>query len=692
MLGFDDGVQSDGSATILDPHEFWKEFFQVKFGTEVRRFIRRYPTETSLNIPVKSVIEFGENGILYGERLVKEPERTLTEIREAIEMFKLVQKKGENIPVHIRFINFERKTTVRDLRGPLHVGTFISVEGSIRKTASRKERLTVGVFRCKSGHRTVKRQPYALKEIPTDCSMDGCRSKSFELLEGASTFIDSQKALLQEYFELVNPGSQPETIEIELTEDLIDTLYAGNRVIINGILKRYQAGASKNSTIYKNYIEVNSVEVTEKEYAEISITEEDEEEIRQLASDPEIYQRLTNSIVPSIFGLENIKRAAMYAFFGGTVTEMVNGVRTRGDIHILLIGEPGIAKTDFMRKVMAYSPRGVYTSGKGSSGVGLVASVTKDEFGDGSYSLEAGAMALADMGMCIIDEINQIEKKDLSLLFEALESQQASIHKANIHTTIPTRCSVIAAANPKFGWIDDAIPLKEQIDLPGPFLQRFDLIYLLRDTIDTEKDNRIVRHIISNRSGTVNDKHVPDIPEIQFRKFVAFAKQQPLKWTKPAEDAIVTYYSNIRSSAKRVQNGQSNKPVPITPRQINSLARLSEGSARIRLSPKVDVVDVERGIEVLDECLREIGYDPETGVFDAGTYTTGENKKQTDVGRQILTIATDIADEKGHAKVDLILSSFKDEKVRYKAERMVDEMIRAGKLLNPRTGFVKVIS
>lgn len=682
----------ESETTILEPMEFWKDFFENNklFSSEVRKFIRKYPASRSISIDLSVVRDWGTNGITYAERLQEMPEKAISEIYDAISHYKLIQKKNDPLEVYIRFTNLERKTTVRDLRGPVHVGTLISVEGSIRKTASRKERLVEGIFRCNRGHRTVKKQPYSMKEFPSDCSSDGCKSKPTELIESASTFIDSQKALLQEHFELVAPGAQPETIEIELTGDLIDTLYAGNRVIINGILKRYQTASSRTSTTYKNYIEVNSVEITEKEYAEISITPEDEETIKGLAADPEIYDKLTRSIVPTIYGLENVKRAALYAFFGGLSSETCNGVKTRGDIHILLIGEPGIAKTDFMRKVMAYSPRGVYTSGKGSSGVGLVASVTKDEFGDGSYSLEAGAMALADKGLCVIDEINQIEKKDLSLLYEALESQQVSIHKANIHTTIPTRCAAIAAANPKDGWIDDFVPLKEQIELPGPFLQRFDLIYILRDEADLIKDEQIIRRIIANRSGNVTKSIVPEIEEPIIRKYVAFAKQQSLVWSKPAEDEVVKYYLGIRQSRGNTGTKEK-KPVPITPRQGNSLSRLAEASARIRLSPKVEMVDVTRGREILDECLKTIAYDPETGVFDIGNAETGKTKKITDLEKEIHKTIRDLADDHGNAKESEVVSGLERRFDKYAVEKRIDELTHAGgSLMRPKNGFLRV--
>lgn len=677
------------SITILDPVSFWKDFFEVSLSSEIRKFVRKWPHEKTLTIPYPQVVAFGNSGITYAEKFIKDPETTINNIYQAIGTYKLIQKRGEIITPFLRFVKMETKTIVRDLRGSEHVGRFVSVEGVIRKTASRKERLSVGVFRCNNCHRTMKVQPYSMKEVPQYCQADGCRAKPTELVEGLSTFKDSQKALLQEHPEHISPGAQPEVIEIELSDDLIDSIYAGNRVIVNGILKRYQTASSKTSTTYKNYIEVNSIEITEKEYSEIEITASDEEEIRALAADPNIYTRLTASIVPTVYGLENIKQAAAYSFFGGSTTDSSNGVLTRGNIHILIIGEPGIAKTDFLRKIVKYSPRGVYTSGKGSSGVGLVASVQKDEFGDGSYTLEAGAMALADGGMCIFDEIGQIDERDLSLLFEGLESQQVTIHKANIHATIPTRCSVIAAANPKKGWIDDYEPLKDQIGLPGPFIQRFDLIYILRDSADIERDEQIIRHIIGVRGGqTSHERYSQDIDEELFRKYVAFSKQQgALKWTKAAEDVVSDYYLKVRGTRK-----DANKPVPITPRQGNSLARLSEASARIRLSPKVEQPDVFRAIALLDECLRQVAYDPKTGTFDIGNAATGQTKNQADLATAIIQTIREMGDDKERAKKDAVILKLSPNYGGKEAvEKMLAVLIRDVVIMEPRTGVLKVI-
>jgi len=674
---------------ILDPLAFWKEFFEVKIASDIRKLVRKWPHEKTLTISYPDIVSFGINGLEYAERLISDPEQSIRNIQEAITTYKLIQKKGDVLPITVRFIKLEKKTTISDLRGSDHVGSFVSVEGLIRKTSGRKERLSVGVFRCNFGHRTVKVQPYATKETPLYCSHEGCRSKPAELIDRLSTFKDSQKALLQEQIELISPGAQPETIEVELVDDLVNTTVAGSRVIINGILKRYQTASSKTSTTYKNYIEVNSVEVTKKEYAEIEISLEDEEKIRDLARSPDVYDRLTRSVVPVIYGHDEVKKAFIYALFGGSTAQSADGVQTRGNINILLIGDPGVAKSDMLRMLVKYSPRGVYSSGKGSSGVGLVAAVIKDDFGDGSYSLEAGAMAQADGGLCVFDEFGQLDDGTLSMLYEGIESQQVTIHKANIHATIPTRCSVIAAANPKEGWFDNYTPLKEQIKLPGPLIQRFDLLFILRDEVNLENDEKIIRAIIGVRSGLAStDKFAPEIDQDTLRKWIAFSKQQGvLKWTKSAEDGVVEYYLNLRKTRK-----DTSKPVPITPRQGNSLARLSEASARIRLSLKVEREDVIRGKEILDYCLRQVAYDPQTGTFDIGNAATGTTKCQVELAKAITEAIRELADEYGRAKKDaVILKLSPNYGGKDPVEKMLKTMIKETEVIEPKHGLLKVI-
>jgi replicative DNA helicase Mcm len=677
-------------STIGDPVTFWGDFIGKKYKKDIGIINRVWPDIRSFKIDYSDIVAAGKDGIHYAETLLQSPANTLKDIRYAIEFHKIFKKKGKLLPVDIRIVHIEKKIPIRDLRGNIHAGMFISVEGTIKRVSSRRERLVSGVFRCPNWHRTVKKQPYAIKEFPTECSAEGCRAKPNELLPDFSEFIDTQTAVIQEYIENLALGEQPQTIELSLNERLIDTVSAGNRVVINGILKRYQTSSGKMSTIYRNYIEVNSVEVVEKEYAELEISDEDIAQIQVLAKDPDIYIRLARSLVPSVYGFDQIKIAAAYQFFGGSMTVSSQGVETRGDVHILMIGEPGIAKTEFLRKIVRYSPRGIFTSGKGSSGVGLAASVVKGDAGEDSYVVEPGAFALADGGICVVDEINHIDEKEYSMLYEAMEIQQVSINKATIHQTIYTRCSVFAAANPVDGWLDDMIPLRNQIKMPGAFLSRFDLIFILRDMADPVHDERVIRHIIGVRSGELNsDRFAPDIEPELFRKYVAFAKRLGvLKWSKQAEDVVAKYYLSIRGTRASIDT----KPVPITPRQGNSLARLSEASARIRLSLKVEVQDVERGIAILDDCLRKVAYDHQTGIFDAGVYSAGKTKKQTGLEHAIRDAIRRLADENGRAKVlDVVSSLALTIEQKDAVEKMLVQMEREGMILKPRNGLVKLI-
>jgi replicative DNA helicase Mcm len=251
---------------------------------------------------------------------------------------------------------------------------------------------------------------------------------------------------------------------------------------------------------------------------------------------------------------------------------------------------------------------------------------------------------------------------------------------------------VIAAANPKNGWIDDFQSLKDQIGLPGPFLQRFDLIYILRDVVDLEQDERIIRHMIGVRGGqTSQDKYAPDIDPDMFRKYVAFSKQQAaLKWTKAAEDSVSTYYLKVRNTRK-----DTDKPVPITPRQGNSLARLAEASARIRLSPKVEPADVDRAEKILDECLLAVAYDPKTGTRDIGNAATGKSKKMVDIDTAIISAIRELSDPvTGRALHEAVVSKLsRDYGGKDAVEKSIAAMVNRDRpdVIKPNLKYLKVI-
>ena len=458
------------SVEITDRDADWHRFLKTRYKKELDELSREYPYKRSLYINYRDIESFGKTGTELADELLENPGKVIGDIKDAIRTHRLVKtrKKDEQPDINVRFINLPRKIAIREIRSD-HIGKFISVEGILRKTTEVRPRITLAVFRCPAGHRTVKAQSYGPFVEPDGCQADGCTQKKLELIPRFSRFVDSQKLRIQESPEGLRGGEQPQTIDLDVIDDICGTSAPGDRIVVNGILRSIQRNSyGTKSTIFDIYVECNSIEVAEKEFEEVNISEEDEKEIIALSKDPNIYRKIAHSIAPTIYGVDDVKDAIALQLFGGIAKEMPDGSRLRGDIHVLLIGDPGIAKSQMLRYVVRLSPRAIYTSGQSTTSAGLTATAVKDEFGDGRWTLEAGALVLADMGVACVDEMDKMDKHDRSALHEAMEQQSISVAKAGITATLKSRCALLGAANPKYGRFDDFVPIGDQINMPLP--------------------------------------------------------------------------------------------------------------------------------------------------------------------------------------------------------------------------------
>ncbi len=426
-----------------------------------------------------------------------------------------------------------------------------------------------------------------------------------------------------------------------------------------------------------------------------------------MSRDPEIYENIRKSIAPSIYGYEDVKEALGLQLVSGFEKNLPDGARIRGDIHILLVGDPGIAKSQLLRYMIKISPRGIYTSGKSSTSAGLTATAVKDELGDGRWTIEAGALVLADKGIAAIDEMDKMNNEDKSALHEAMEQQTISVAKAGVMATLKSRCSLLAAANPKLGRFDKYEPIAPQINLTPALMSRFDLIFVLTDDPDTKRDSAIAQHILkSNYAGELVTQKAwnPDIsqddidnaltvimpaiePEL-LRKYVAYARKNIFPTlTDEAKEYFLKYYVSLRT-----QGQDSNKPVPVTARQLEALIRLGEASARLRLSDKVTLADAQRVVKILEACLRKVGVDPETGFLDADIIASGTTKSTRDRTKSVIDIIRDVSREsQGPASRDAVLDRAEELGIeRAKAEEIIDRMRRDGDVFEPRPGMLKL--
>jgi len=576
----------------------------------------------------------------------------------------------------------------------------IAVDGIVKKITEVRPRIADAFFECQRCGAVIKEpQEGRVMVEPIECYPDqgGCGRKShMKLLERKSVFVDSQKIQIMELPEGMR-GQQPETITVYLEDDLAGTVYPGDRIIVNGILHGQQRsyGKSKLTEFYK-VIDAVSIEHQDYAFEEVEVSPEDEALIRQYAGDPNIYKQFIKSIAPTIYGMEKEKEALMLQLFGGVPKKMPDGTRIRGDIHILLVGDPGTAKSQLLQYMSKLAPRSVYASGKSSTGAGLTVSAVRDaEFGEGKWVLEAGAMVLADLGIACIDEIEKMEAKERDALHQAMEQQEISVHKAGINTVLRTRCGVLAAANPTLGRFDACEPIPPQIGLTPALLTRFDMIFPITDVPDEVRDEKLAEHILYvHEIGEMDDGSthesidniVPVLDSTLIRKYVSYARREVRPVLTPAaKEAIKDYYITLRRAS-------SDEAVTITPRQIEAMIRMAEASARVRLSEMVTLDDAQRAINMMKYYMSVVAMDYETNKIDIDRITTGITGSKRGRILNLIDAVRRLEDEHGYADIELIKLWARENDVDMDTlEKDLRMLTRNGELYMPEDGRYKVI-
>jgi len=860
-----------------DPVAKWEEFLRSRYWDELLKLADSYPDERSLKIRFSDIDRFDPD---FAEELLENPEQVLEAAHAALLELDLPMDVYMD-RAHVRIIELPRHFKTRELRSD-HIGKLLAIDGLVRTATEVRPKIISAAFQCqRCGFTFFKEQTgNKFEDQSLKCMNQACdRGGPFKLLLAQSKFVDAQKIRVQESPEDLRGGAQPQTLDVELEDDLAGRIFPGDRVIINGILKSYQRSSPQQgkSTYFDLAHKGISVEMTEQEFEEIEIDPEEEKQILEMSCDPEVYEKIRGSIAPSIYGYDDVKEALALQLVSGFEKHLPDGARIRGDIHILLVGDPGIAKSQLLRYMIKISPRGIYTSGKSSTSAGLTATAVKDELGDGRWTIEAGALVLADKGIAAIDEMDKMDNEDKSALHEAMEQQSyhplteiqladgrkvrigefvdrlmmdrpleiipgkdcdilpldedikikstdmsrifdlpvdrvsrhrapdhfiaiafsngkeilvtpehpvyvakdgiacipacqikagdiapalksnseitdeigslkvvdvkvvanqgehsadyvydvtvepthtfisqglvlhntISVAKAGVMATLKSRCSLLAAANPKLGRFDKYEPIAPQINLTPALMSRFDLIFVLTDDPDTKRDSAIAQHILkSNYAGELatqaawnEDISQEDIdnalvvikpvldPEL-LRKYVAYARKNIFPTlSDEAKEYFLKYYVGLRS-----QGQDSNKPVPVTARQLEALIRLGEASARLRLSDKVTLDDARRVVKILEACLRKVGVDPETGFLDADIIASGTTKSTRDRTKSVIDVIRDISrEQQGPAPRDAVLDRAEELGIeRAKAEEIIDRMRRDGDVFEPRPGMLKL--
>jgi replicative DNA helicase Mcm len=628
-----------------------------------------------------------ENGYKLANLLVDRPDEALGAARLAlielakVEAPELVEKAKDDLAVGVRGLPI--RVPLRSIERR-HIGKLISFEGMVVKSTKHYVYVKKAAWVCKSCGETVYTESMGDKLVrPEHCP--SCGKTAFEEDEARHKLVDWRRVTVQEPPEEVPPGQVPVTAEVELVNDLVRLANPGDKVVVTGIVRAVKR--SQKDAKIALAVEATGLDVVAKE-TPIQITPEDERRIKELAARPDVEELILNSFAPSVHGLEPVKRALVLQLFGGVPKVFPDGVRVRGDIHLLLVGDPGTAKSQLLKYAASLAPRGVYTTGKGSTAAGLTATVVKDPE-SGTYALEVGALVLADLGLCAVDEIDKMDSKDRVAMHEAMEQQTVSVAKAGIVATLNARTAVLAAANPLFGRYDPNRPISENISLPPTILSRFDLIFLVRDVPNREADAELAAHIRAYHSGAGAVTPPPVDPTL-LRKYIAYARAncRP-RLTEAAGRKLEQFYVDLRSKAARPDS-----PVPITPRQLEALIRLAEAHAKMRLSDTVEERDADAAIDLMMQFLRSAGIDVETGEIDIDTVMTGKPKSQRERMALLWDMLKRALKENGGADVkrsDFVAMAVE----RGFDEDFVEKALAAwydqGRIIEPKHGYIRPI-
>ncbi|GMH02313.1 hypothetical protein Nepgr_004152 [Nepenthes gracilis] len=504
--------------------------------------------------------------------------------------------------VYIRASSKERPFTIREVKAS-YIGQLVRISGILTRCSDVKPLMKVAVYTCEDCGFEIYQEVTARVFMPLfQCPSKRCetnKSKGNLILQlRASKFLKFQEAKIQELAEHVPKGHIPRTMTVHFRGELTRKVAPGDVVELSGIfLPIPYTGfrALRAGLVADTYLEAMSVTHFKRKYEEYELRGDEEVQIARLAEDGDIYNKLAKSLAPEIYGHEDVKKALLLLLVGAPHRKLKDGMQIRGDIHICLMGDPGVAKSQLLKHIIIVAPRGVYTTGRGSSGVGLTAAVQKDPVTN-EMVLEGGALVLADMGICAIDEFDKMDESDRTAIHEVMEQQTVSIAKAGITTSLNARTAILAAANPAWGRYDLRRTPAENINLPPALLSRFDLLWLILDRADMDSDLEMARHVVYVHQNMESPAlgFTPLEPSI-LRAYIAAAKKMSPCVPRELEEYIASAYSSLRQEEARSDTPHSYTTV----RTLLSILRISAALARLRFSDIVAQSDVDEALRMM---------------------------------------------------------------------------------------------
>lgn len=619
------------SAIVNDLEEFLRAFKDRSGNYKYFDRINNMMAANSTSLLV-DYIDFDTFKPDLAKKITDDPDEMLEAFNKAVfsVLYEIHPDYAEEISnnIKVRIGNYTVQKGLREINAEA-INKLIGVSGMVVRTSEVKPLAKKIGYRCLNCGEINEAQLKSLVlKKPLKCKQ--CSEKELEMDPDTSIFIDFQMVRLQELPEDLPAGHLPHYLEVTVIGDLVDQCRPGDRILLTGIVRIEQEQLSQHvkTSLFKLRMEGNNIEYLggragdkdNRTMERIEISNEDEKRIFALANKSNSYDILISSYAPHIYGHEVIKEVILLLIVGSVTKILDDGSARRGDINVLLVGDPGTAKSEMLKFAAKIAPRGLYTSGRGTTAAGLTAAVIRDK--SGIMMLEAGAVVLGDQGLVCIDEFDKIKPEDRSALHEVMEQQTCSVAKGGIVATLNARTSILAAANPLYGKYDPFKNITENVNLPIPLLTRFDIVYVIRDTPEREKDNLIASHILEiHRDTERNSQSVIDTDI--FSKYLAYSKNMEPKLTVEAIDKIRNYYMKMR-------NVESEGMITVTPRQLEGLVRLATARSKLLLKDYVDSEDAERAIYLIQTMLETAGVDVNTGKVDLGVL---HGKPQSEISK-----------------------------------------------------------
>ncbi|XP_043255766.1 DNA replication licensing factor Mcm5-like [Colletes gigas] len=605
--------------------EFIRQFHEGNFNYKYRDTLKRNYNlgQYWVEVNLEDLAAFDES---LAEKVYKHPTEYLPILEEAArdlaDELTAPRPEGEEKVEDIQVL-LSSDALPSSLRGmkPDAVSKLIKIPGIIISASGIRAKATQITIQCRSCRSMQTNISIKLGfegyVLPRKCTTEQggrpkCPLDPFFIMPDKCHCVDFQVLKLQELPDQIPQGEMPRHLQLYCDRYLCDRIVPGNRVLILGIysIKKVTKTNTRNAArdkalvgVRAPYIRVIGISIDGEDSGSThpTVTNEEEDLFRRLAADHNLYDRIARSIAPSIFGALDIKKAIACLLFGGSRKRMPDGLCRRGDINILMLGDPGTAKSQLLKFVERVAPVAIYTSGKGSSAAGLTASVLRDPV-TRNFVMEGGAMVLADGGVVCIDEFDKMKEDDRVAIHEAMEQQTISIAKAGITTTLNTRCSVLAAANSIFGRWDD-IKGEENIDFMPTILSRFDMIFIVKDEHEQNKDIMLAKHVmnIHTHAGQVTEQTAEgELPLHILKKYIHYCRRRcGPRLNKEAGEKLKNRYVVMRASTRELEKDTDKRlSIPITVRQLEAVIRISESLAKMQLQPFANEVHVNEALRL----------------------------------------------------------------------------------------------